>query len=303
MSVSIIVPVYNNEKTISELCERLLRVFSKHTSLEIILVDDGSTDSSWKAIVLNVSQNANILGVKLARNFGQHAAIEAGLRLSNGRYLGMMDADLQEYPEEFDRLLEQLIDNHYDIAIGATTFKKSFLSKLFHRIYRHREGKLYPISQRVFTRQVMNALLERRTVSTNFGLELEQIGFRKKYVLVRYNKTRETGRSSYTLFSRTVLAFKLIGSLLIQKIALLTLFSFVLSLVTATYGIIISIGKIALNLALGPGLNLLQITVLLGFSGIFLVLTAILLFLQKIQSEFEGSPRYIIQETRNCDSL
>lgn len=296
MSLSIVVPIHNNENTINELCERLLGVVLKYEDSEIILVDDGSEDESWSAIKLNASLNSKILGVKLSRNFGQHAAIEAGLLTSKGTHLGMMDADLQEFPEEFNKLLEPLINKSYDIVIGATALKKSLLSKLFHIIYKSREGDLYPISQRVFTRQVMNALLERKTVGTNFGLQLELIGFRKKYIEVEYKGKRDDGKSSYTLLSRTILAFRLMSALLIQKLAFLALLSFGLSFVTSAYGILIAIGKILLNRELGPGLNLVQITILLGFSGIFLILTAILLLLQKIENEYEGSPRYIIQE-------
>ena len=297
MSVSIVVPVYNNESTINELCERLLSVLLNYEDSEIILVDDGSVDESWRTIKANASRNSRILGVKLSRNFGQHAAIEAGLLISKGKYLGIIDADLQEYPEEFDKLLEHLINKNYDIVIGATAIKVSFLSKLFHKISKSRENDLYPISQRVFTRQVTNALLERRAVGTNFGLQLEQIGFRKKYIQVRYNKKRKDGDSSYTLVTRSMLAFKLISSLIIHKLASLTLLSFGLSFTTAAYDIIIAIGKVMLGRELGPGLNLVQVTLLIGFSGVFLVLTVILLLLQKIENEYEGSPRYIIQET------
>jgi dolichol-phosphate mannosyltransferase len=297
MTVSIVVPIHNNENTINELCERLLGVVLNYENSEVILVDDGSADESWSVIKSNASLNSKILGIKLSRNFGQHAAIEAGLLISKGTYLGMMDADLQEFPEEFIDLLEPLINKSHDIVIGATVIKKSLLSKLFHIIYKSRQGDLYPISQRVFTRQVMNALLERKTVGTNFGLQLEQIGFRKKYIEVKYKGKRETGKSSYTLLSKTILALKLMSSLLIQKLAFLALLSFGLSFVTSAYGILIALGKILLNRELGPGLNLVQITILIGFSGIFLILTAILLLLQKIENEYEGSPRYIIQET------
>lgn len=297
MSVSIVIPVHNNESTIDELCERLLSILQNFEDSEIILVDDGSTDKSWNNIKANASRSSTIVGVRLSRNFGQHAAIEAGLLISKGESLGMIDADLQEYPEEFQKLLDLLASEDYDILIGATTLKQKSLSKLFHKISKSHDGDLYPISQRVFTRQVMNALLARRTVSTNFGLQLEQIGFRKNYVEVKYNGKRRDGKSSYTIFSRLMLAFRLMSSLIIEKLALFTFLSFGLSLMTTAYGVIIALGKVMLGLELGPGLNLVQVTVLMGFSGVFLVLTGILLLLQKISNEYEGFPRYIIQET------
>jgi glycosyltransferase involved in cell wall biosynthesis len=297
MSVSIVVPVHNNESTIDELCERLLSILPNYEDSEIILVDDGSIDKSWSIIKANASRSSTIVGVRLSRNFGQHAAIEAGLLISKGKSLGMIDADLQEYPEEFQKLLDLLSSENYDIVIGATTLKKSPLSKVFHKISKSRESDLYPISQRVFTRQVMNALLARKTISTNFGLQLEQIGFRKSYVEVNYNGKRNDGKSSYNLASRSRLAFRLMSSLIIEKLTLLTFLSFGLSLATTAYGVIIALGKVLLGRELGPGLNLVQVTVLMGFSGVFLVLTGILLLLQKISNEFEGFPRFIIHET------
>lgn len=297
MSVSIVVPVHNNESTIDELCERLLSILLNYEDSEIILVDDGSIDKSWSIIKANASRSSTIVGVRLSRNFGQHAAIEAGLLISKGESLGMIDADLQEYPEEFQKLLDLLTSENYDIVIGTTSLKQSPLSKIFHKISKSRENDLYPISQRVFTRQVMNALLARRTIGTNFGLQLEQIGFRKSYVEVNYNGKRNDGKSSYNLVSRSRLAFRLIGSLIIEKLVLLTFLSFGLSLASTAYGVIIALGKMILGLELGPGLNLVQVTVLMGFSGVFLVLTGILLLLQKISNEFEGFPRYIVHET------
>ncbi len=297
MSISIIVPVHNNESTINELCERLLTVLLNYEDSEIILVDDGSTDKSWNIIKTNASLHPKILGVRLSRNFGQHAAIEAGLFISKGKVLGMIDADLQEYPEEFHKLLDRLLSEDYDIVIGATALKQSILSKMFHRISQSRLQNLYPISQRVFTRQVTEALLARRTVGTNFGLQLEEIGFRKVYLEVEYNSKRKDGNSSYTLLSRSMLAFRLMSSIIVEKLALLTLLSFGLSFVTSAYGVIIAIGKVMLGRELGPGLNLVQVTVLMGFSGVFLVLTGILLLLEKLTNEYEGFPRYIIHET------
>ena len=106
MSLSIVVPVHNNESTIDKLCERLLSSLPNYEDSEIILVDDGSIDKSWSIIKANASRSSTIVGVRLSRNFGQHAAIEAGLLISKGESLGLIDADLQEYPEEFPRLLE-----------------------------------------------------------------------------------------------------------------------------------------------------------------------------------------------------
>jgi dolichol-phosphate mannosyltransferase len=97
---SIIIPVHNEEETLPELRSRLLPVLARlDGEAEVLLIDDGSTDASWEFISLLQSGDARFKGVQLSRNFGHQVAITAGMDLSNGQAVAVMDADLQDPPE------------------------------------------------------------------------------------------------------------------------------------------------------------------------------------------------------------
>ena len=106
-SISIVVPVYNSEATLEELVSRILRTLPGPDT-EVILVNDGSVDASWSKIVALTGANPTVRGLDLARNFGQHNALLAGIRAARGEVIVTLDDDLQNPPEEIPKLLESL---------------------------------------------------------------------------------------------------------------------------------------------------------------------------------------------------
>ncbi|OGS33804.1 MAG: glycosyl transferase family 2 [Elusimicrobia bacterium RIFOXYB2_FULL_49_7] len=103
--LSIVIPVYNSETCVDALCDRLEKVLAGF-AYEIILINDHSPDGSWQKICTVAQQNPNIVGVNLRKNVGQDNAIMAGLRLSQGEFVIIMDDDLQHSPEDIPKLLE-----------------------------------------------------------------------------------------------------------------------------------------------------------------------------------------------------
>ncbi len=98
--IAIILPVFNNEKTISKITQIIIKACNKiKKKYEIIFVDDGSKDKSWSKICEQNSINKNIKGINFMSNFGQHNAIIAGLEHSNSKYNVIMDCDLQDNPK------------------------------------------------------------------------------------------------------------------------------------------------------------------------------------------------------------
>jgi undecaprenyl-phosphate 4-deoxy-4-formamido-L-arabinose transferase len=116
--VSVVVPVFNSEATLKELVERLETALSGYIeAFEIILVSDGSRDSSWKVITDLAGQNRNVHGISLMHNYGQHNALLAGIERARYESIITIDDDLQNPPEEIPKLLQKL-DEGFDIVYG-----------------------------------------------------------------------------------------------------------------------------------------------------------------------------------------
>lgn len=119
MDISIIVPLYNEEESIPELCEWIQRVtFAHQLSYEIILIDDGSTDKSWEIIEKISAANNAVKGIKFQRNYGKSAALNEGFRVCLGEVVITMDADLQDSPDEIPGLRDMIIHQGFDIVSG-----------------------------------------------------------------------------------------------------------------------------------------------------------------------------------------
>jgi glycosyltransferase involved in cell wall biosynthesis len=119
MDVSIVVPVFNEDESLAELCAWIVRVAKENNfSYEIIFVDDGSTDHSWDQIESLRFSNENVKAIKFQRNYGKSAALNEGFRASHGDVVITMDADMQDSPDEIPALRSMVIDGKYDIVSG-----------------------------------------------------------------------------------------------------------------------------------------------------------------------------------------
>src|SRR5277367_775748 len=129
MDVSIIVPVYNEEESLPELCAWIQRVVKENNfSYEVIFVDDGSSDDSWNIIQKLHLGDANIKGIKFQRNYGKSAALNEGFKAAKGDVVITMDADMQDSPDEIPELRRMIIEDGFDIVSGWK--KKRFDNKL-----------------------------------------------------------------------------------------------------------------------------------------------------------------------------
>lgn len=130
MDVSIVVPLFNEDESLPELCGWIDRVAIAHNlSYEIILVDDGSTDNSWLVIEQLSVTNQHIKGIKFQRNYGKSAALNEGFKAANGEIIITMDADLQDSPEEIPGLRDMILNDGYDLVSGWKKKRYDPLSK------------------------------------------------------------------------------------------------------------------------------------------------------------------------------
>lgn len=143
MDLSIVIPLYNEEESLPELCDWITRVCNEHGyTYEIILVDDGSTDDSWNVIQKLRSSDANIKGIKFQRNYGKSAGLNEGFKAAQGNVIITMDADLQDSPDEIPGLRKMIAEDGYDLVSGWKKVRydnkltKNIPSKFFNAVTR-----------------------------------------------------------------------------------------------------------------------------------------------------------------------
>ena len=119
LDISVVVPLYNEEESLPELVQWIDRVaVSNNLCYEIILIDDGSTDSSWSVVERLKSQYPQIKGISFLRNYGKSAALYEGFKMAEGEVVFTMDADLQDSPDEIPEMRRMILEEGYDLVSG-----------------------------------------------------------------------------------------------------------------------------------------------------------------------------------------
>lgn len=142
IQISVIVPVYDEQESLSELHNWIVRVMEENSfSYEIIFVNDGSKDDSWKVIQKLSSINPNAKGISFTRNYGKSAALDMGFSRAQGEVVITMDADLQDSPDEIHDLYEMIALGGYDVVSGwkkkrHDPITKTIPSKFFNWVTR-----------------------------------------------------------------------------------------------------------------------------------------------------------------------
>tara|TARA_B100000768_G_scaffold970_1_gene1155 strand:- start:4045 stop:4992 length:948 start_codon:yes stop_codon:yes gene_type:complete len=139
MNLSIVIPLLNEQNSLEELTNSISTVVkSLRLEFEIILIDDGSTDNSWKTISKICSNNQNVKGIRFLKNFGKSQALSAGFKACNGDVVITMDADLQDDPNEIPGLYKKISEDNFDLVSGWKKVRydsiifKNFPSKIFN---------------------------------------------------------------------------------------------------------------------------------------------------------------------------
>jgi len=133
MDVSIIIPLLNESDSLKELNSWIFKSFENlELEIEIIYIDDGSDDSSWKIIEELANTNNNVKGISFTRNYGKSQALKVGFSEAKGEYVATLDADLQDSPEEIPVMIDKLIDSNLDMISGWK--KKRYDSFFLKRI-------------------------------------------------------------------------------------------------------------------------------------------------------------------------
>ena len=147
MQVSVVIPLFNEDESLPELCSWITRVMDQEKlSYEVILIDDGSTDNSWDVITQISAANHAFKGIQFQRNYGKSAALNEGFKAAQGEVVITMDADMQDSPDEIPALRDMIVHGGFDLVSGwkkkrfDNTLTKNIPSKLFNAVARKSSG-------------------------------------------------------------------------------------------------------------------------------------------------------------------
>ena len=300
--ISVVTPVYMAADCLPELCRRLVAALESITNdFEIIMVEDGSPDRSWETMVKLIEAEPRCKGIRLARNFGQHYAITAGLEHASGEWIVVMDCDLQDQPEEIARLYTAATDGGYDVVFGRRIQRHDhwlsrWASKCFYAVYNFfTEAKFdntianFSISRR----EVINALVRLREHNRSFPLFIHWLGFSIGYADIAH-AARFAGKTSYSLSK----LFRLSAESIISQSNRPLHLSIGLGGLMATLSFLVALYYLAKYFMLGiPVTGWTSMIVSLWFlGGILLANIGILgLYLGRVFNEVKNRPLYVIR--------
>ncbi|MBN2399614.1 MAG: glycosyltransferase family 2 protein [Candidatus Aminicenantes bacterium] len=204
--ISIVSPVYGCKNCLGELYCRLKATLEKIShDFEIILVNDASPDNAWETIVELAGQDKRVKGINLSRNFGQHYAITAGLDHCRGEWVVVMDCDLQDQPEEIEKLYHKAVEG-FQIVFGQRIRRQDkWLKRTYSKIFYAVLGYLTNTRQDpsignfgIYHKKVIAAILSMNDYHRYFPTMVRWVGFKHAKISVSHAE-RADGRSAYTI--------------------------------------------------------------------------------------------------------
>jgi glycosyltransferase involved in cell wall biosynthesis len=207
MDLSIVVPLKNEDESLPELCDWIVRVMRENNySYEVILVDDGSSDDSWCVIEKISSANPNIKGIKFQRNNGKSAALNEGFKAAKGDVVITMDADMQDSPDEIPELRRMIVEDKYDLVSGwkkkryDNKLTKNLPSKIFNAAARTISGiKLHDFNcgLKAYRKKVVKGIEIYGEMHRNIPVLAKYAGFKKIGEKVVEHKPRKYGVTKF----------------------------------------------------------------------------------------------------------
>lgn len=238
--VSVVIPTYRSFEFIATTIGRTVNAMQRSKfEFELLIIDDGSTDGTWDAIVNEAKKSDNILCIQLERNFGQHAATLCGLRKASGDFVVTMDDDLQHNPLEIEKLVDYLINEEADLVIvDFELVEKSLVRRLgtlaVNRFVSRTLGKKKSIKLsafRVFTKSINTKVIASKNRRPYITGELLLAARKIKNLRLNHEK-RFYGKSNYTFKSLSNLFIQIILNYSLLPLRLVVRLAFVLSIAT-----------------------------------------------------------------------
>ncbi|MBN2328227.1 MAG: glycosyltransferase [Candidatus Omnitrophica bacterium] len=306
LDFSVVIPVYNEKNNLPELIARCLGACKgTNRRFEIILVDDGSKDGSRDIITLAADLHTEVIAVILNRNYGQHAAVFAGLEQSKGEIVVTLDADLQNPPEEIPRLLYEM-DQGVDVVGTVRQNRQDSVfrrvsSALVNRIVRQTTGVMmhdYGCMLRAYRRSVVNAMLMCREHSTFIPILANSFAGSTKEIQVSH-ALRKNGKSKYHLAKLLSLQFDLLTSMSTFPLRLLSLMGAIISACGIGFGALLMALRIVYGASWAAEGVFTLFAVLFVFIGAqFIGLGLLGEYIGRIYHDVRGRPMYFVESIK-----
>lgn len=304
MKISVVSPVYASEGTIIELVRRTHEVLTNlRFEFEIILVEDGSIDESWRMIEEACAKYSCVKGIKLSRNFGQHYAVTAGLNFVSGNIIILMDCDLQDDPSFIPALLEEFDKGNEIVFTKRISRKHSPLKSLNSTVYNFLFGlfsnRNYDVnagSMVLFSKRVNEVFIKLEDKDRLYLQMLKWIGFKSSYVAVEHRK-RYAGGSSYSFFKLLKLAIQGWTSHSDKLLKFSVYSGFFLSFITFIVSIVIIFQYFIFGFQ--PGWPSLFLAIIFGTGLILMSIGIVGIYIGKIFEQTKNRPLFIIDKKIN----
>ena len=304
-TVSVVIPVFNEEQNLLELIFRTLRACETMDRLfEIILVDDGSSDTSPEIITEEADRNdGKIIGVLLNRNYGQHAAIMAGFAEVKGDIVITLDADLQNPPEEIPKLvqkMEECVDFVGTVRVPrCDTFFRRIASRIVNKAARKATGvdmHDYGCMLRAYRRHIINAMLNCEERSTFIPILANGFARHTTEIEVKH-AARPAGDSKYSLWQLINLQFDLLTSMTTFPLRVLSIVGCIISTLGVGFGVFLFVMRIILGPEWAASGVFTLFSILFMFIGAQFVGMGFLgEYIGRIYNDVRARPRYFVQK-------
>lgn len=297
---SVIIPVYNSTPTLAKVVDEVFLVFEMHKqSLEMVLIDDGSADTSWEIInQLKNKYKDRIKAIRLSKNFGQHQAIYCGLKFASGNYIVTIDDDGQNPPSEIPKLIDNITTTKADLVYGVYQQKQ-------HHFFRNWSSNMVQIVFRSIFKNKGNVtafrcikknLIDKITSSTQSQVYLDGLlhwhTSNVNYVLVEHHK-RLAGQSGYSAFKLIKLAANLVFNFTTLPLRFLVLFGGISSVISFILGVYYIIRRFIWDDA-PMGFTPLMVSIFFLASAIMFGFGVIAEYLRRIYGNQNNEPAYSI---------
>ena len=300
--ISLLIPVYNNEGSLGELWSRILKVRSELVSLgaelQVILVDDGSTDSSFSKLDSMLAKEPNAKIVKLTKNFGAIPATHAGLAFVSGDCLIVLSADLQDPPELILEMAQSWLHGNKFVICSRSSRTDPLISKFFSAIYyRLLRKHIFPNFPKggfdlvLIDKDMFPHLM---TIPKGFSIQMFSFSLGRTPVNIPYHRQkRPYGKSAWTFKKKVDHFFDVFFGYSLKPIRFVSKFGFALSSLGFVYGGYIFAQALANNVPVQGFASI--ITVLSIFFGVTLIMLGIIgEYLWRIYVQTQGTSNFII---------